>query len=285
MRSILFLVSVPALVIGALAMVGRAQDVPRASEPPLRPNPIPEINGMVFVPAGVFTMGSSAEDLLRAGEVDEFPQREVFVDDFYIDIREITNAEYKVYLDSTQVEAPPKWIDGNYGVGEDGFPVISVSWDEATAYAKWIGKRLPTEAEWEKAARGTDARTFPWGNSFDRARANNGDRLMPVMSFANGTSPYGCYDMAGNAAEWVDGRYEAYPRSTQDVLPPGVPDRNEMFSKDRRVYRGGSWNTFSKYLRCANREHTSPGKRWVYVGFRCAMDPPWKTATSRKTSE
>jgi formylglycine-generating enzyme required for sulfatase activity len=283
MRSILFLVTVPALVIGALALAGRAQDVPHKSEPPLRPNPIPEINGMVFVPAGEFAMGTTAPELLKTGEVDEFPQRRIFVDDFYIDIREVNNAEYKVFLDSTHVDAPPKWIDGNYGMGEDGFPVISVSWDEATAYAKWVGKRLPTEAEWEKAARGTDGRAFPWGNSFDRALANNSDRLMPVMSYTGGTSPYGCYDMAGNAAEWVDGQYEAYPRGPDDVLPKGVPDRNEMFSTERRVYRGGSWNTFSKYLRCANREHTSPGKRWVYVGFRCAMDPPWKADTTRKT--
>ena len=80
-----------------------------------------------------------------------------------------------------------------------------------------------------------------------------------------------------DAAEWVDGWYEAYPRGPNDVLPKGVPDRHEVFSRERHVYRGGSWNTFSKYLRCANREHTSSDMRWVYVGFRCAQDPPWKT--------
>ncbi len=275
MRPVLVLVTIPALVIAALAWSGRAQDSAR-DDAPMRPNPIPEVNGMVFVPAGEFVMGSTAEQLVKMAEVDEFPQRSVFVDDFYIDIHEVTNAQYKVYLDSTLVEAPPKWINGNYGLGEDGFPVISVSFDEATAYAKWVGKRLPTEPEWEKAARGTDGRVFPWGDSFNRALANNGEHLMPIMSFPGGVSPYGCWDMAGNAAEWVNGRYEAYPRGPNDVVPRGVPDRNEGFSKDRRVYRGGSWNTFSKYLRCANREHTSPGKRWVYVGFRCAMDPEWK---------
>ena len=274
MRSVLVLVTVPALVIAALALAG-PQDVPRG-DAPSRPNPIPEVNGMVFVPAGEFIMGSTAEQLVKMAEVDEFPQRRLFVDDFYIDIHEVTNAQYKVFLDSTQTEAPPKWINGDYGLGEDGFPVISVTWEEAMAYAKWAGKRLPTEAEWEKAARGTDGRVFPWGDSFDRALANNGEHLMPVMSFLGGISVYGCFDMAGNAAEWVDARYEAYPRGPNDVVPRGVPDRNLGFSKDRRVYRGGSWNTFSKYLRCANREHTAPGKRWVYVGFRCAMDPEWK---------
>ncbi len=275
MRSAFILVTIPALVISVLALAGRAQDASR-DEAPFRPNPIPEINGMVFVPAGEFLMGSTAEQLLKMAEVDEFPQRRVFVDDFYIDIHEVTNAQYKVFLDSTQTEAPPKWMHGDYGIGEDGFPVISVSFDEAAAYAKWVGKRLPTEAEWEKAARGTDGRVFPWGDSFDRALANNGEHLVPVMSYPAGVSWYGCFDMAGNAAEWVDSRYEAYPRGSNDVIPKGVPDRNEVFSKDRRVYRGGSWNTFSKYLRCANRESTAPGKRWVYVGFRCVVDPDWK---------
>jgi formylglycine-generating enzyme required for sulfatase activity len=104
----------------------------------------------------------------------------------------------------------------------------------------------------------------------------NSDRLMPIMSFPSGASPYGCLDMAGNAAEWVNDKYEAYPRGPNDTVRRGVPDRNEQFSSNRHVYRGGSWNTFPKYLRCANRESTSPGKRWVYVGFRCVMDPPWQ---------
>jgi formylglycine-generating enzyme required for sulfatase activity len=182
-----------------------------------------------------------------------------------------------------RVKAPPKWENGNYGIGEDGLPVISITWEEAAAYAKFVGKRLPTEAEWEKAARGTDARTYPWGNDFDRNHANNGDRLVPIMSFPLGVSPYGAYDMAGNAAEWVDGFYAAYPRTTADVLPRDLPDRREVFKDtDRRVYRGGSWNTFPKYLRCSNRESAAPGKRWVYVGFRCAMDPPWKKTNSSK---
>jgi formylglycine-generating enzyme required for sulfatase activity len=263
-------------VIGALALAGPAQDAPlRPDQAPLRPNPIPEINGMVFVPAGEFMMGSTPEEVLRLADLDEFPQRRVFVDDFYIDVHEVTNAQYKVFVDSTGIEAPPRWLNGDYGIGEDGFPVISITWDEAVAYAKFVGKRLPTEAEWEKAARGTDGRTFPWGENFDRALTNNGDRLLPIMTYPAGVSPYGCFDMAGNAAEWVDGWYAAYERGPDDLVPKGVPDRNELFSKERRVYRGGSWNTFSKYLRCANRESTPPDKRWVYVGFRCAMDPPW----------
>jgi formylglycine-generating enzyme required for sulfatase activity len=233
---------------------------------------------MTFVPAGYFTMGSDVHDLRRIAEVDEWPQRQVWVDDYYIDIHEVTNAQYKRFVDSLHIDPPPRWIDNNYGIGEDGLPVVSVTWEEALAYARFVGKRLPTEPEWEKAARGTDARRFPWGDEFDGDRANNSDHLMPIMSFPEGVSLYGCFDMAGNAAEWVDAYYEAYPRSQDDVLPSDLPDRREEFSTDKRVYRGGSWNSFAKFLRCANRESTQQDKRWVYVGFRCAMDPPWRSA-------
>ncbi len=276
MRPFLALMSVPALSIALVAAAGLSQE--KRGPDSGRPDPVPAVQGMVFVPAGEFLMGSAAEELLKSADVDEFPRRQVWVDDFYIDIHEVTNAQYKVFLDSTDTEAPSRWVDRSYGIGEDGFPVVSVSWENAVAYAAFMGKRLPTEAEWEKAARGTDGRTYPWGGGFDRALANNSDRPMPIMSFPGGVSPYGCYDMAGNVAEWVDGTYEAYPRGPEDVLPRGVPDRREVFRTDRRIYRGGSWNTFPKYLRCANRESTNPGKRWVYVGFRCAMDPPWRTA-------
>lgn len=262
------------VTISGLLMAAPPATRAPAQDAPGRPDPVPAITGMVFIPAGEFLMGSTGDEVQRAADVDEFPQRRVFVDDFYIDIHEVTNSQYKVFVDSMKVPAPPRWVDGNYGIGEDGLPVVSISWEEAAAYAKFVGKRLPTEAEWEKAARGTDGRQFPWGNNFDRTFANNGDHLVPIMSYPAGVSPFGVYDMAGNAAEWVNGHYEAYPRT--EALPRDVPDRREVFKGGRRIYRGGSWNTFPKYLRCPNRESTTPGKRWAYVGFRCAMDPPWK---------
>ena len=275
MRIVIALLTVPAILTAALIASGVLAQGGGPRPDPWRPDPLPAVQGMVFVPAGEFIMGSAGDELYRASDVDEFPRRHLWVDDFYIDVHEVTNAQYKVFLDSMRVAAPPRWIDGNYGIGEDGLPVVSITWDEAAAYAKFVGKRLPTEAEWEKAARGTDGRLFPWGNSFDRTFANNGDYLVPIMSYPTGVSPYGAHDMAGNAAEWVDAVYEAYPRTEADVLPRDIPDRQD-FKKDRRVYRGGSWNTFPKYLRCANRENTQPGKRWAYIGFRCAMDPPWR---------
>jgi formylglycine-generating enzyme required for sulfatase activity len=274
MRPILALLSIPVLCVAFLAAVSHSQ-----RDAAGRPDPIPPVAGMVFVPAGELLMGSTPDQLQRMADVDEFPQRRVFVDDFYIDMHEVTNAQYKVFLDSTGVDPPPRWVGSRYGIGEDGFPVVSVTWEEAAAYAAFIGKRLPTEAEWEKAARGSDGRRYPWGDSFNRDHANNSDRPMPIMSYPSGVSPYGCYDMAGNVAEWVDGDYAAYPRAETDVLPTGVPDRREIFRTDRRIYRGGSWNTFQKFLRCSNRESTPRGERWVYVGFRCAMDPPWQAST------
>jgi formylglycine-generating enzyme required for sulfatase activity len=276
MRPVVSLLSIPAIIAGVL-LASRSP----AQNSQSRPDPVPPVQDMVFVPAGEFIMGSTGVEVRRASDVDEFPQHKVWLDDFYIDVHEVTNAQYKVFIDSMKVKAPARWVDGNYGIGEDGLPVVSISWEEAAAYAKFVGKRLPTEAEWEKAARGVDARQFPWGNNFDRTLANNGDHLVPIMSLPLGASPYGAFDMAGNAAEWVAGPYEAYRREPGDVLPKDVPDRKEIFKDDRRIYRGGSWNTFPKYLRCANRETTSPGKRWVYIGFRCAMDPPWKKSTSQ----
>ncbi len=276
MKIILALLLTPAVCAAVLSLIGAPTLQANQSPAVDRPDPVPPVSGMVFVPAGYFTMGSNSDELQRMADVDEWPQRNVWVDDYYIDIHEVTNAQYKVYLDSTKVEAPHRWLNGNYGIGEDGLPVVSITWDEAAAYARYVKKRLPTEAEWERAARGDNPRRFPWGDEFDIDHANNGNRLMPIMSFPSGVSPYGCFDMAGNAAEWVDGWYEAYARTESDVLPPGIPDRKEQFKENRHIYRGGSWNSFGKFLRCANRESTGLSRKWVYVGFRCAMDPPWK---------
>ena len=233
---------------------------------------------MAFIPPGAFLMGSTIEDLRYEAELDEYPQHEVYVDGFYMDIHEVTNAQYKFFADSMGVEPPHAWgYDGNYPIGRDGYPVVSVSFKEAAAYARFVGKRLPTEAEWEKAARGSDGRRYPWGDEFDNTKGNNGEQLLPVMSLPEGKSPYGLFDMAGNAAEWVDSWYAAYPRESAASLPSDLGNRKIRFGdKKYRVYRGGSWNGFGKFMRCANRERTKTGKKWQYIGFRCAMDPPWE---------
>jgi len=241
------------------------------------PDSIPQISGMVYVPPGEFLMGSTAEDLLHQADIDEFPQRSIYVDGFYIDVHEVTNAQYKVFLDSMHVKPPSRWKNGSYPIGWDGYPVVNVSWEDAAAYARFIGKRLPTEEEWEKAARGIDGRRFPWGDEFDKDLANNGDQLMQIMRYPQGVSPYGVHDMAGNVAEWVNSWYAPYPRGESDVLESNYPEYTPIYGDQTyRVYRGGSWNNFGKFLRCSNREKARPGERWGNIGFRCAMDPPWK---------
>jgi len=236
----------------------------------------PPINGMVYIPPGEFIMGSSAEDIKHGADTNEFPQRKVFVDGFYIDIYEVTNVQYKVFVDSMHVAPPSHWINGSYPVGMDGYPVVGVSWYDAERYAAFVGKRLPTEEEWEKAARGTDGRKYPWGDSFDSRKCNNGRTLAPVGSFPECVSPYGVFDMAGNAAEWVDAWYAPYPRDDSHQWNPDHPEfKPDYGDKKYRVYRGGSWNNFGKYLRCARRGKAKPTERWNNIGFRCAKDPPW----------
>ncbi|MBI4720728.1 MAG: formylglycine-generating enzyme family protein [Chitinivibrionia bacterium] len=243
------------------------------------PDTIPEVNGMIYIPAGEFLMGSSAEDVKNQAEIDEFPQRLVFVEGFYIDMFEVTNIQYKLFADSMKVKPPSHWIDGDYPVGMDGYPVVGVTWHDAQKYARFVGKRLPTETEWEKAARGTDGRKYPWGNEFDNTKCNNGPQLAQIADFEAGKSPFGVFNMAGNAAEWVDAWYTPYVRTEHDRLDPDMPEHKPFYGNKRyRVYRGGSWNSFGKYLRCANREKARPGERWSFIGFRCAMDPPWKDA-------
>jgi formylglycine-generating enzyme required for sulfatase activity len=266
---------------------------------------------MILIPAGEFRMGSLADDNFAEG--DEKPQRVVYLPDFYIDKLEVANIEYKRFTDATGYPPPEAWRDGNYPEGADFYPVTGVSWWEAAVYANWIGKRLPTEAEWEKAARGTDARRFPWGDEFDLDFANVAKDLLPVASYFEGASPYDVLNMAGNVAEWTASAYLPYPEIDLDVpdvfggtsaAPPHqteevvqfhhVSDKElraaEKYYKEDplrqyftmetladsrpRVYRGGSINNYSQFLRCANREKSKPVHRWYNIGFRCAMDPP-----------
>jgi formylglycine-generating enzyme required for sulfatase activity len=270
MKPILLLLLLP-LLLGTAALV-----LPGGRVASQETGGVPEIAGMVYIPPGEFIMGSSLDDLRKTAEQDEFPQRRVWVDGFYIDIHEVTNVQYKVFVDSTGAEPPHLWIDGNYPIGRDGYPVVDVSWDEAAAYARFVGKRLPTEAEWEKAARGTDGRNFPWGDKHDTHMIHH-ETLQPVMSIPANKSPYGLFDMAGNAAEWVADWYAPYPREPGDEIPKDILTRQQSYEAEKyKVYRGGGFGTYGKYLRCANREREKPEKKWRYIGFRCAMDPPWQ---------
>ncbi len=287
----------------------------RAAESPPPAEPAPagtDHPGMVLVPAGEFIMGSTADD--HSAKPDEQPQRVIELPAFYIDQLEVTNIEYKRFLDATKWPAPPSWKEGRYPDNFDFLPVTDVSWWDATAYARWAGKRLPTEAEWEKAARGSTGFRFPWGSEFASDRANNDIGLLPVGSLPLGASPYGALDMAGNAAEWTASVYAPYPAAPGRVPAefggtqrPGATELNaallpasatpigptqgerpveieandprlayfsetELQDSRPRAYRGGSFNNYAEFLRCANRQSASPDQRWDNIGFRCAMD-------------
>jgi len=254
---------------------------------------------MTFVPAGRFTMGATREELERLARDDpkvkrrfeklliETPTTTVSVDAFYIDVHEVTNAQYRLFLEDVvrqghevwchPDERPgmshrPKFIDDER-FGAPSLPVVGVDWYDAFAYARWAGKRLPTEAEWEKAARGTGSHRYPWGNEWSPKLGNFGTKedlfrfTAPVDSFPEGRSVYGCFNMAGNAAEWTSSPFRPYPYAP--------PDRREdVMVKGARAYRGGSYADGYPYaLRCSKRERLRRGYQIPMrnLGFRCAV--------------
>jgi formylglycine-generating enzyme required for sulfatase activity len=234
---------------------------------------------MVSVPAGEFLMGSDA------GDRDERPQRRVYLDAFEIDKYEVTNVQYRRFLLATGHAPPqswpgryvaflpdrdPDWHGAEYPDGEAMHPVVAVNWDDATAYCAWAGKRLPSEAEWEKAARGTDGRVYPWGDEWDVARANAGltgtGYTQPVGSYPGGASPCGALDMAGNAWEWVadlyDRQYYTYALNRNPLGPAS--------GTGERILRGGAWDSSSRHLRASYRNATHCFGPNYRAGFRCA---------------
>lgn len=240
---------------------------------------------MVFVPAGEFLMGTSDADIEQYKVLfplrnisrfdNERPQRTVFVDAFYIDRTEVTNRQYKRFLAETGYE-PKHYLD-YLPYNALGLPAAVLEWEDAVAYAEWAGKRLPTEAEWEKAARGTDGRFWPWGNEWDATKLSGNDgtglkdgykQTAPVAQFPQGASPWGALDMAGNLWEWVSDWYDAdyYRKNPSNVNPQG-PETG-----DGHVLKGGGWAENLDFTRCASRLGGNPGS--LLRGFRCAMDAP-----------
>ena len=263
---------------------------------------------MVLVPAGEFLMGSPAG---TDGLPDEQPQRGVYLSSFLIDRYEVTNEAYAKFVKTTGHRIPENanpsstlWIDKAPMAGIERHPVVNVSWDDAVSYCRWMGKRLPTEAEWEKAARGTDERRYPWGNDWDITKANSasywagrtvefssgadweafwikgeGAKLakekgvrgevltLPVGSFPQNFSPYGIYDMAGNAAEWVQDWYDPNYYRSASLSNPSGPERGAI-----KAMRGGSWLKPAVSLRVTDRDWGMMDSRPSGTGFRCAKD-------------
>lgn len=220
---------------------------------------------MVLVQAGEFWMGSDD------GNDDEKPRHRIDLDAYSIDRYEVTNGLYKRFMEATGRAAPRHWSHGDLnGVSQ---PVVGVSWHDADAYCRWVRKRLPTEAEWEKAARGDDGPTYPWGEEWDSSRANSKESPLnkpaPVGSYPSGVSPYGVHDMAGNVWEWVADWYakDSYQRSPQ--RNPQGPEAGPW-----KVLRGGSWGFLPSLLRTTSRLSITPDLRNTVVGFRCAKEIP-----------
>jgi len=223
--------------------------------------PEPPSPGMVYVPAGEFIMGSDK------GDSDERPVHTVYLDVFYIDKTEVTNAQYRQCVEAGTCDTPVKTIYYDHADYAQ-HPVVYVSWDDADTYCRWAGKRLPTEAEWEKAARGTDGRTYPWGEGLDCDHAQYSEcdgGTVPVGSKPEGVSPYGALDMVGNVWEWVADWYDPGYYSQSPGRNPLGPDSGEG-----RVLRGGSWHSNQRFARCAYRVGGNPRYWYFYVGFRCA---------------
>ena len=224
---------------------------------------------MVEIPEGLFTMGFDGTQALE----DERPKHQVWLPAFFMDLHEVTTGKYAAFLAATNRLAPWQWNGVDLSRHRDR-PVIGVDWSDAEAYCRWYGKRLPTEAEWEKSARGTDGRLYPWGNrvpSKDLANFALGARfsynqvLMTVQSYEQGKSPYGLYQMAGNVWEWVQDWYAGnYYEVSPDQNPQG-PEQGQF-----KVLRGGSWSDLPKYLLTYGRFKLSPETRNSYTGFRCA---------------
>lgn len=211
----------------------------------------------VLIPGGEFRMGDSRGK--------DRPVHKVQVDSFYIDKYELTNAEYRVYLQQTGKSAPKYWENTKYN-GDDQ-PVVGVAWDEAMDYCRWTGKRLPTEAEWELAARGRDGTLFPWGDVQSIVATNTREskegRPLPVGSYAAGVSSLGLHDMSGNVWEWC---YDWYAKDFYSDSPYSNP-RGSDGGKEK-VIRGGGWNI--SIVDMAFRKRVKPDQQYSSLGFRCA---------------
>lgn len=222
---------------------------------------------MVYVPAGPFTMGS------KNGQEDEKPVHTVTLPAYWLDQTEVTNDMYNLCTQAKVCQPPASSSSASrrsyFGDPAFGnYPVIYVNWNQAISYCKWVGARLPSEAEWEKAARGSDARTFPWGDDLDKHYANffggTADTTR-VADFKIGKSPFGIYDLAGNVWEWVSSEYKPYPYKATD-------GRENLETGGNRVLRGGSWYYYSDLARSSFRYWDEPTYVNFDVGFRCARD-------------
>ncbi len=241
---------------------------------------VSEADKMVLIPAGEFIMGTNKVDTedthKKIGAVkplylDQHPERKIFLDEYYIDRYEVTNAEYSHFLEVNQfTDIPAHWENGTFPEGQGDHPVTQVTWWEAWSYCQWKGKQLPTEEQWEKAARGPDGFPFPWGEKYIKGKANvgiEGDRkIMPIKSYPEDVSPYGVMGMSGNVMEWTLDWYLPYPGNTRKEF---------RFGKVFKVLRGNGFQKAGHYFLEAyrysfSRTEANPNDFFENVGFRCS---------------
>ena len=238
---------------------------------------------MVLIPAGEFLLGTNKTDPKNTHQkigsvkplyLDQQPEQKIKLDSYYIDKYEVTNREYKLFVDSTQyVDFPSLWVNGTYPIELADHPVTNITWSEAMAYALWAQKTLPTEAQWEKAARGSEGNIFPWGDEYVKGNANMGaegkKQTAPVGSYPGDVSPYNVYDLAGNVMEWSLDWYQPYSGSAY---------RSQRFGKKFKVLRGNGFQKGGHYFLEAYqylfyRTEADPGYYFENVGFRCVSLP------------
>ncbi len=269
MRKLVFSVFLLSLIL-SLQFSGTAIGKESASEHIGHHGRGPDVeNDMVFLPGGEFTMGSTPAEVEgvtkkfgskktfdEAACKMEMPQKKVKVKPFYIDRYEVTYAQYRKFILAAGHQPPPDWSGTDYPAEKANYPVMMVTYKDAEAYAKWAGKRLPTEAEWEFAARGADARMYPWGNDFEPGMAHTAESVHlfggHVGLYPKDTSPYGVRGMAGNVAEWTSDWFDS--------------------EKKMRIVKGGSWAQLSHQARCASKEGIREDGMSHLIGFRCVKD-------------
>lgn len=248
-------------------------------------------NDMVLIPSGNFLMGSTEQQIKSAFEMckseegnycvfedyaAEYPQHSVMLKSFYIDRKEVSNADYQLFIKATKHESLPTRYASDNSLNGNNLPVVGATWNDAVAYCVWVGKRLPTEEEWERTARGTDGRIWTWGNAWDTKASNHGTGGIPGLDNSDGydysapvgttidLSPEGVLNMAGNVAEWVNAGFEPY--SGNDRY------NNSEFKLGNKVVRGGAYYSSLADVRAAFRDYMEPETRDTGVGFRCAKD-------------
>lgn len=240
---------------------------------------------MILIPAGVFLMGSTEQEIDEAWRqndggwekedyVSAYPQRKINLPDFYIDKKEVSNGDYEMFVEATGRTAPSLWDDSTLNMPSQ--PVVGVDWNDADTYCRWLGKRLPAEAEWEKAARGTDGRAWPWGNAWDPKKDNHGNgtgygydesdgwKYTTPVGTELGVSPYGVLNMAGNVYEWTADDFNAYPENDKYIA--------EDFEQGFKALRGGAYDDGISEQRASTRCGFRKDYKDVDVGFRCARD-------------